>query len=643
MFQTMDAGLQPRNGSVLKVIEVERISTLHQDVRSLADQSALLHGLLDQQYGGPAEWTAIASQGSGEHLDRPEILQLEQLIESDEFDLVLTEDLARICRRTRAYDFCELCEDHGVRLISINDHIDTASEGWRLNALFSVLHHETSNKDTSARIRRSLRNRFSQGGVVQTLPYGYIKLPGATTDADIQKDPAAGPIFEEWFRRLADGASFSQVADWLNDQGVPVGLWCRSDKWTCAMVARLTRNPLLKGVRQRNRRKSKRVNKTGRRKSIKAPAQELLHRNVPHLAFFDPTYYDRVVRQVNERNAKYRRKKTDGADPLQNRQKKRTIWPGQHIYCGICGGLFRYGGHGQNDHLLCRGAYEYRCWNSVTVDGPLASQKIVTAISREIELLPGFDETLTQNLEDELRRATSNREFQLAELQRSWTQIDRQLRNVLSFIREGNASGAVRADLARLETEQADIQAQIDDVNRRVPESLSVPELATLKQLWRDAMSRQADEPYEFGRLMHQLIDRIVVLPFRSIDGGHIVLRANFAISLSKLIDGPCLPAVNNALRRDLVVDLFDPPQRIAFRNDVLQLRGLGMPEREVARLLGITQTAVQRAAALHRKMLSIGVSDPFEQLLDAPDSGRLRRHKHPRYQFRPFDESDAA
>ena len=94
------------------------------------------------------------------------------------------------------------------------------------------------------------------------------------------------------------------------------------------MVGQVTRNPLLKGVRERNRRMSKRVNKTGRHISVAAPPEELLQRNCPHLAFIEPERYDRILRKLENRNAKYRRKPVDGVDTRKNVSRKRTVWPG---------------------------------------------------------------------------------------------------------------------------------------------------------------------------------------------------------------------------------------------------------------------------------------------------------------------------
>ena len=84
-------------------------------------------------------------------------------------------------------------------------------------------------------------------------------------------------------------------------------------------MARHTFNPLLKGIRQRNRRKSHRVNKTGKYVSVKADPGELLERRVPHLAFFEPAYFDRVTDKVRQKNSCYCRSADPRRDPCRGR------------------------------------------------------------------------------------------------------------------------------------------------------------------------------------------------------------------------------------------------------------------------------------------------------------------------------------
>src|SRR5260370_6681646 len=139
--------LRFKNGLELLVLIICRISTTHQDPRSLADQAALCEQHVRTRYSGQIRFTRIQGQGSGEALDRQDLADAEAAVESGAYDLVIVEDLGRICRRNRAIDFCELCEDAGTRLIAINDSIDTAIDDLRLLSSFSLLQSNMRHHD----------------------------------------------------------------------------------------------------------------------------------------------------------------------------------------------------------------------------------------------------------------------------------------------------------------------------------------------------------------------------------------------------------------------------------------------------------------------------------------------------------------
>jgi site-specific DNA recombinase len=601
---------------------------------------------IGHNFDGSVNWQQISSQGSGEVLDRQELRDLEDLIQSGTIDVVVVEDLGRICRRIEAFSICELCEDFGVRLIAINDNIDTYTDGWRLNAFFASMRHEMYNADTAKRIRRSLRNRFQSGGVFQCPIFGYLKPEVARTDdavkdEDVRKDPEAEPIYDGVFTKLENGASYAEVADWLNEQGIDPGPSCRSKKWNGPMLGRIVHNPILKGVRVRNDRMAKRVNRTGRRKSIKAPPEERLERECPHLALIDPERYDRVIRMLDERNACYRRKGENGRDTRADVPKKRTIWPGQHLFCGICGRMFVYGGHGKNDHLVCFGAKDYKCWQGITVDGPLASGKMTDAVLEAIKTLPDFDETLVNLVARELETFGSACKQELVLIERELVKIARIIENILSFLRDGHGSEAVAEDLKRQEHRKLQLERQRDAIRTRPKQIPELPPIEEIKSLARESMREQGDRPQEFGRLMRRLIPRIVVHPFRLCDGGHIVLRARFSLTLVSFVaQAEGIDAAEDSLTQDLEIDLFDPPQREKYRQVVVEQRAAGRKEREIADELGITQPAVQYAAALQRAMDRLGITDPYLPVNEPPeDYAKLRRHKHRRFNFEPLSD----
>ena len=640
MANSLNPPLAPKRRGILKVLIIARISTEHQDVRSLDDQIAKAKEYVTQVYSNRVDWTIIQSRGSGEHLDRKELLEAEELIESGELDLVIAEDLARICRRQFAIIFCEFCSDCQTRLIALNDRIDTAIDGWQDPAIISTWHHERSNRDTAQRIRRSHRNRFSQGGVFQFIIFGYIKKLGGTTEADISKDPKAEAIYDEWFRKLENGATFSEISDWLNELSITPGHFSRSRKWTCKMVARVTNNPLLKGLRVRNKKKSRRVNKTGRHISVDAPPEERLERMCPHLAFIEPERYDRVIALLTRRNACYKRKGVDGVDSRKGVPKKRTVWPGQHMRCGICNAIYYWTGVGEKKVMKCSRNQSYRCWNGIEVNGELASKKLTGAIFSEIMNLPGFDDTFLAKAQQQWQEHRTASDAKKMELSRRKQEIEQKISRITDAIAVGGQSPSLLEKLRQLEDDRDQILLNLSDMDANCPKEPKMPSLDVIKDKAKEVFTQFAPGYLELGRLMRVLIPVLKVFLFRLCDGGSIVLRARVQLNLTALSDRAWTGDVLAVLRREIIVDLFDPPQREQFRKPVVQMRAAGLTEQQVAKQLGITKTAVQHAAALQRNMDKLGLVDPYVPVLEATTDGGLRRHLHRRFKFEPLDDN---
>ena len=640
----MTAKLDPppvlRNGHSLQVVSVRRVSDPgpdKQDIRSLDDQGNLHDSWLKDHLECPYEVRALAGSGSGEYLERAEYLELIELVESDQYDLVLTEDLGRICRRIHAHLFCELCVDHHTRLISINDHVDTAEEGWQDRSIFSAWHHERTNRDTSGRIKRTHRSRFMQGGTASLPIFGYRKKPGAKSDDDWERVPEAEVIYKEWFNRLDNGALYAEVSDWLNESGVAPGPYCKNDHWDGRMVSRVTHNWILKGLRFRNKQKTRRISE-GKYKSEQAKAEDLLTRHVPHLAFFDAAYYDRVVAKLDARNAKFCRNGKGGPDPRRNVSKKRTRFPGQSVYCSRCGRLFVFGGHGQKDHLECDGSRNYKCWNAFTVDGPLAVEKLSQVVFSQIEALEDFDPVFLEMVNEEASRLDAARETRLRDLARDVTKVQRQMDNLVDFIRAGDTSNRVRCELSRLEEEEKRLLRDKDQIERIPCDAVLVPPVEEVKQMAREAFQDLVSESFEFANRMRKLTAPIHVYPFRLCGKGQIVLRAKFRLQIANLLSDQRLrETLQRPLEHVLKVDLFNRPQHVQHRERIMELRRT-MTEKEAAKELGITVTAAQRAAALDRVMKQLGLEDPYVLLTEPPsDYAKLRRHLHPRYRFSPL------
>ena len=443
---------------------------------------------------------------------------------------------------------------------------------------------------------------------------------------------------KEWFERLDRGDTFSEIADWLNSQGVPTGPFCRSERWTCAMVGRITRNPILKGVRERNRKESKRFNKTGKHKSVNAKPEDLLERICPHLAFFEAAYYDRVLAKVKARNAKYRRTARTGAEPVANRPKKRMRYPGQSIRCGVCGRPFVFGAHGQygSPDVLRGSRVPLLEWDfpGRSVDRP-AGCRDGAGGNRGAG---GFRRRVHASGErrgPKARCPTGPPSSRAGDADRS---ASREIQNVLKFIRGGCESPSVAEDLQQLEAELPQLQAEKAEIERTPSQVVVIPPRPKSGSWPGNPSGSLALESYEFAKLMRSLVTDFFVFPYRSCDGKDLVLRGTARLQLANLLPDQRLQDTLRApLERVLNLDLFEPPQRVKCREQVMALRR-EMTEREAAERLGITETAAQYAAGLDRLMRRLGLTDPYVRMLEPPtDYPKMRRHLHPRYRFDPL------
>jgi DNA invertase Pin-like site-specific DNA recombinase len=191
-------------GSVVPVVVVRRLrvvvycrySSVEQNPRSLEEQAAKCREYLRALGLGDLEIIEITdAETSGELLRRGGIDEVRDLVRSGGCDLIVTEDASRLYRNTTfAMGFFDEAADAGVRVLAINDRIDTADAHWRMNAHFASICGEMYNADTAARIRRSIEGRWRDGYAVGCCKPGYRRIP---TKPATEREPARGPYRDE--------------------------------------------------------------------------------------------------------------------------------------------------------------------------------------------------------------------------------------------------------------------------------------------------------------------------------------------------------------------------------------------------------------------------------------------------------------
>lgn len=139
-----------------------------------------------------------------------------------QFDHIIILKIDRIARSVRHLsDIIEWCEANGKGLISCEEGFDLSKPWGKTIAKILAVVAEAELDAIKARNKASRETMRKTGrwpgGLV---PFGRRAVKGEE-GFTLELDPEYGPTLIEMIRRFVEKPSFSAVADWLNEQGVP--------------------------------------------------------------------------------------------------------------------------------------------------------------------------------------------------------------------------------------------------------------------------------------------------------------------------------------------------------------------------------------------------------------------------------------
>ena len=327
--------------------------------------------------------------------------------------------------------------------------------------------------------------------------------------------------------------------------------------------------------------KSKRNNSTGKYRSVKTLPGERLERFCPHLAFFEAQYYDRVTHKVMLHNVINKPGRPAGHHPCLNRPRKQTVWPDNTSTAVSAGECSITAGTSKN--AICSAAAP----PGIVVGWELPS---VRPKRRKESPMPSFGKsppcrTMTPRcsrlVEEEAATLDQRRTERLREIARVEEKLNHEISNIVKALREIGSSDALLTELKQLEDRKSLLVCDREEAERLPRQDIEIPSVQTLRNMAKQAFDGLGQQSEKFGQLMRQLIPRITVYPYQLIDHGPIVLRARFTLNLASLMPGLAqFESLIPNLSRSVEVDLFDPPQRVRFREQVVALCSDGKTQR---------------------------------------------------------------
>jgi len=412
---------------------------------------------------------------SGTSFERPSFKRMVEDIESGFIGAVLIKDLSRLGRNNALVAFYTemFFPDNNVRLIAINDSIDTGSGDNEIMAFKSVI-NEYYARDISKKIRSSRRTQAIKGDYYGAFaPYGYVKNPENRRKLII--DDEAAEVIKIMFDMAADGLGTYQIARRLTEARILVPSAYKFQKygqkehrfdpdfpydWNQATVRNFLQSRIYVGAVVSQKQSTKSFKN---KKMVRYPESEWVVVEGMHDGIIDSDLFERVQRQIKIKQR-------------DNSMKKPNLFAGL-ITCADCGSRLNFHAStqskGKEGRFLCN---RYRHSNHSATERKCTIHSIAYRTLYDLTLERINSIIRARLTEDDVvkrigaNRATDNlAEKKLAKLRQRENELKMIVRKIVEQNALGEITSATFADLyGGYKSEQESLFTQIQDLEQEM-------------------------------------------------------------------------------------------------------------------------------------------------------------------------------
>ena len=513
-----------------KVVLYTRYSTDMQQPRSSADQERVvrqhLAGLgIDT---GDAEVIHDTAQ-IGSREDRPGFQRLWEMVNGEEVALLAVDQQNRLSRGNNAVPFLEDLKFRGGRFIAVGDNVDTARDGWQIQAGMLQIINAHAKTDRAHAVRRGQQGRVLDGhGSAGDMPYGYASEyldDDWAEQLQRGRKPAKAVVIDaeaaEWIRwifsQYVTGKSAAAIARELTAQNAPRPRKCKSgSSWHPYVVQRILDNKKYIGHWVWG--KTRTIHSSnGKKKQVPVPEEQWTVRERPELRIID----DRLWQAVRKRREQIH--KAYGPKPGENRRGPRVhhtaCFPGSMLQglliCGECGRSMTQQGGGGYRRYGCPRAFLGSCTNNIGVSKDKGEHVLVQLLLERCRTEDGWLDAVYESCVTEIQAARSGEHRQLDTDRQRLEQLVPEIDRLVDAVADGHNFASIQERLRDREQEKRDIERRIREAEAALARNFPLPTPEQVLDQLGDSLNLIQDQPAEAALLMRDLLGQVVVKPVR--------------------------------------------------------------------------------------------------------------------------------
>lgn len=327
---------------------------------SIENQMSILEEFYHSHYeDATSDYTFIADDNVGGYkFEREGLYQLMSLIENGKCNIIIAKDLSRIGRHGALTQlFIEQCERVGVRIHAMSDY-DSTKESDDLILGIRAWSNERVVKDTSAKIKKIVKHKQSNGTWFCAAPFGYYVID--YQKGKVKIDEEAADVVRRIFDMYIDGIGLANIAKTLTREHVPTPNMVNRERaiergeefnkrvstnWTASYVSTILSNEFYIGTLVTGRYKRDGING----KDVRTGKESWNRFENHHEAIIDKANFD-LVQEIKKSHVKYN---------FRPKNNKEHLFHGI-VYCGDCGSVeYVYSRKDLATQYVCSNYFKY--------------------------------------------------------------------------------------------------------------------------------------------------------------------------------------------------------------------------------------------------------------------------------------------
>jgi site-specific DNA recombinase len=642
----------------LRVAIYARYSTDEQDASSIDDQVALCEKCLEAMGILDAEITVFSDmEMSGELRNRPGIDKIWRGVEVATWDLLICEDSGRLFRNESAcIELIEIAVDAGMRVVCINDDVDSDVPGWQDRLRDAARHHAKANFYTRQRIFRRHKALWEMGAGLSAVKPGYRRKPTVAATAKHPEqgphfdeiDPVFGPIVTECYDRIGNGELPWKTAKWATKQGLPKYGNSKSPVWTERQIIDLIRRTIYRGFDQHREKIVKKKLRTGK-KTMVHNDEDRWTREMPHLRLVSDAAWCRANKAIDDRQK--RKSTARGAEHPLFGKSRDSQGPLSRVFRCACGAKMHQEGRIEGGYR-CGASKKGKCWRKQTALREIAHRTIGKAISDAILAHQGAL-VATMECVKELYNSDSERQARESQLTSDLRKYSQQRERLMRLaMNDDQPPASIVSELKELEHRLLETDGLLTEL---ASEAASEKRELSESQI-RDAIALAAEQVMNDGPEMASILEELIpnkirAIPYQQFGSKLVVMRAEFDLEMVKILPLNLQTMLGKSPEQSIewttpipfLLNLFEPSLPCTHAVKAYEIYQTGdVSLEELGRQLGISKRQAFLAKELGKQMHAGHIADPYVRL-NEPPAAASRWRTHPKLQDDPDSGEGAA